>query len=235
MTTTQHQALIDTRALFTALPADQKDIAAKVGDRIVMIAADGAEDVMEVLIVKPKGVIAQSLIDSNAKLRLMLTYDGGENLMTDDSKQVLFQMSEEARAAAAASTTPVIRKGRAPARAPGGITKIAFCKGLWNDPKHAEHVKTLLSDDESEAGVTAKSAAKSAICKSFQHEGGCTRMGANTYYLTIIKAAKAGTLDEIGKGRQEAAAEEVAPEAGTGTETAAEAGAATEQVADATA
>jgi hypothetical protein len=35
---------------------------------------------------------------------------------------------------------------------------------------------------------------KKVVCKRFQAEANCTRMGANTYYLSISKAHQAGTL-----------------------------------------
>jgi len=66
------------------------------------------------------------------------------------------------------------KKGRG--RVEGAPTKADICRGLF---------------------IAAPDAPKAVMCKLFQSEAGCTRMGANTYFLSIAKAYAAGKLKDL--------------------------------------
>lgn len=180
--------------------AEEALIKAVKGDRIsVMLVDDTVTNVYSVIMVGKTDVRAQSLLD-NATIRLPLEYTSGGAELVEGGEEVA-QLFQQPALPEGSEVTPAKKGGK---RQQGEPTKMQKCLAIYQDKAN-------------------KDLDKKELCKLFVSVAGCTKMGANTYFLTIHKdATAAGTaLPIIPKEdpQVKAAAEAVAANAAAASST----------------
>jgi hypothetical protein len=168
---TQVQQPIDviseTRANFIPQPSGDNTTVfeAKAGDRLVFMTMTGETDVLEVLLTRRKTVVARALtgvsvMKEGEKYDMPKTFTG-QWPVAEGCGQVSLFRKPVADQPSTDQPQPTTRTKPA-----SGETKIAKCRAIF---------------------AANSTLDKAAMCQKFIDEAGCTKMGANTYYLLCKK------------------------------------------------
>lgn len=165
MTQTIQTVLASMTAFAAIAQKPETPVSLLVGDKFTVAVAGGeAEDVLTVLFVRKKSAVAKSeLTGEKVMLPVELTSEGLEL----DGKVLTLHKAPVAEGEEAAPARKT-RRRKSPVE---GKTKQDLCREIF---------------------AANLDMPKPEVCKLFQSEANCTRMGANTYYLKIAKEVAAG-------------------------------------------